>query len=96
MQALINAIIVAALESYSDRLGNDGCNDVHLPNTPDNLALVKAAQAQVEEDMEINLSDDEKTIYTSNIDLVDYVTNQFKEQNKVDEKLVKQLVKALS
>ena len=96
MQALINAIIVAALESYSDRLGNDGCNDVILPNTPDNLALVKAAQAQVEEDMEINLSDDEKTIYTSNIDLVDYVTNQFKQQNKVDEKLVKQLVKALS
>lgn len=103
MQALINTIIVAALESYSDRLGNDSCNDMCLPNTPENYELVKAAQRkaarednQNEDDYPVGISKDEKTISTCNSWIVDYVTDQFIENNSVDKEQIKQWVKHLS
>lgn len=97
MQALINTIIVAALESYSDRLGNDGCNDMSVPNTPENLELVAAAQKEgTGEDYEVALSKNGNFINTCNSFVVDYVTETFKKQNNVDEKQVKEWVKHLS
>jgi hypothetical protein len=36
--------LASFLNELSDRFGNDGCNDMYLPNTPENAAMVKAAQ----------------------------------------------------
>lgn len=94
MQTLVNALIVAALKNYSDRLGNDGCNDARLPNTKENFELVQAAEGG--DDVEVMLTDGGKTICTLNTALVGYVTEHFATANAVDDKLVKQLMNCLS
>jgi hypothetical protein len=39
-------MIVSFLRELSSRQGHDGCNDLELPNTPENVALCAAAFAQ--------------------------------------------------
>jgi len=36
-------LIISSLRELSDRQSNDGCNDFELANTPENVALCKAA-----------------------------------------------------
>ena len=72
------------LREYSERLGNDGCNDMRLANTPANVELIKrvvdAHNAKHPRDI-INFTpptSEKKNFYAplGNIGLVDYVANQ--------------------
>lgn len=36
--------VVAFLRDLLDRYGNDGCNDLKMPDTPENRALIAAAE----------------------------------------------------
>lgn len=38
------ALLVKLLDEFGDRLGNDGCNDMMLPDTPENRELVMASE----------------------------------------------------
>jgi len=39
----MNELVAKMLEDYSERLSNNGCNDLILENTEENRALVQAA-----------------------------------------------------
>lgn len=63
------AYIAAFLEELDDRFGNDGCNDMSLPNTPENREMVVAAdkiwcdENDVDEDERESKKDLLRTMY---------------------------------
>ena len=66
-------ILVTLLEELSDMLANETCNDYILPNTPENLELVQAA----EEDTPC-VSDDGSEIYATNFVILDYLIGKIR------------------
>ena len=83
MLSKIEASLIAAfLEDLSNRYANDGCNDLSLPNTPENVEFVKAAETYEEEypeDWEVHESKDGKKIYTNNMVVVGYLERRMRE-----------------
>lgn len=88
--------LASFLNELSDRFGNDGCNDMFLPNTPENAAMVKAAQLHQYAD-DRNAFDDEaqaseislhkigkvKKISTMNSVVLDYLRDRFMRQHGI-------------
>jgi len=81
-------------DDYKNRLGTDGCNDFDLPNTPENIELLKAAhlwnvngdQKAYESDYADWIADYEKNpdqhkkIYTNNIIIFGYLSSKLIKQ----------------
>ena len=72
--------LAAFLKELGDRYANDECNDLRLPNTPENRKLIRDC------DQEECLTDLNKkeNIYTCNIEILDYLTTLFIQENKID------------
>jgi hypothetical protein len=71
------AALKRLLDDYGERLGNAGCNDFDVPNTPENLAMVAAAQydpANHTEDNEPNVDGDR--IYTTDFVILDHLVKR--------------------
>jgi len=90
--------LASFLEALSDRFGNDGCNDMYVANTPENDAMVKAAQLhQYANDRhafddeaqasEVSLQSVRKgkpeKISTMNSVILDYLQDRFMQENGI-------------
>lgn len=72
-------MLLGFLEEYSDQMACESCNDYELPNTPENLLLVKEAeQLSSGDDEEPQLSADGKMIYTTDFIILDYLANKIR------------------
>ena len=80
-------LLIRFLKSYSERLSNDGCNDFELPNTPENVVIVKEAY-------EIGMGKEDANMWTARLDeesgeticvinwmLVDYLAHKLQEED---------------
>ncbi len=81
------AYIAMFLEQLGDRFGNDGCNDMTIPDTPENRQLVSEAEIEfTEEDgtqMEINASDG--AIHTGNHVILRCLQDKFMKEHGISE-----------
>ena len=75
-------VLAELLGMASDEFSNHSCNDYELPNTPDNLKLVKLAEDfcfGVGSGKELIISKDGTMIYTMDYVLVNYFIHLTKE-----------------
>lgn len=82
------AILAKLLEMAADEFSNHGCNDFDLPNTPENNALiVEKIKWNVGNGIPYppNISEDGKTIYTSDSGLMRYFAHLAKELAGIEE-----------
>lgn len=68
--------LMGFLSVLSERLGDDGCNDLDLPNTPENLEMCKNMQALSEEPHERSYYVDGDKICLFNFVLLSYLRRQ--------------------
>lgn len=52
-------MLISMLEELSDIQGNNGCNDLCLPLTQDNIEFAKTYNASVDEDMQLDIREKE-------------------------------------
>lgn len=74
------AYLAAFIEVLGDRLGNDGSNDMTIPDTLLNRDFVKAVQKFCGQAQKIQLSHDKKKIITNNGCVLSYLSNKFMQQ----------------
>ncbi len=71
------------LKQYSDDLGNNGCNDYDMPNTPENYQFVKDMLKWNNGRDEIpRLSPDGETIYTQDFFIASYLADLLIKETK--------------
>lgn len=78
------AILAQLLDMADNEFGNHGCNDFELPNTPENRALMDAAERWnapngPAEEWELHISRDGKVIYTQDHFLMAYFAHLARE-----------------
>ena len=82
------AYIAAFLEELDDRFGNDGCNDMYVPDTPENRTMVAAAEqlwAGTNETEPAPLQVRKKRISTGNETVIAYLKKRLCDEYGLDE-----------
>jgi len=81
------AVLAKLLEMAADEFSNHGCNDFDLPNTPENNALMVAAEKWNSENdfAEFGLTQDSDKIYTSDYFLMSYFAHLARELAGIEE-----------
>jgi hypothetical protein len=86
MKPHIAKLAAQMLEEYSDRLGNDGCNDMWLPDTPENrqflLDLAKWNGENFEEEDVIQSSKYGLGVFHGNSVVAAYLAYLLKQESK--------------
>lgn len=87
------AYILGFLNELDDKFGNDGCNDMYLPDTPENRELyIAAATLDLEEtgEEEIESVEDalrgKKKIGTNNLMILAYLRKKLMEEYSLTKK----------
>lgn len=79
--------MAAFLDELTDRFGNDGCNDMFLPDTPENREIVKEAEKN-NPDWKLSFYEtkkgEPKKICTLNIIVIDYLKNKFMQEHGIE------------
>lgn len=74
------AILAELLDLAKDEFSNHGCGDFELPNTPENRALMEAAEIwNSPEAFELHISKDDTKIYTQDWFLMAYFSHLARE-----------------
>lgn len=74
--------LIKFLENYGEDLGNAGCNDLILDNTPENRAMVKAAMKdQCDEDWD-DTDTKNKKFYSTDFIVLGYLNSKLSESLK--------------
>lgn len=75
-------LIIMFLDEYAELLGNNGCNDLKLDNTPENREIVKSAEKdQSGEDWNDTVPKG-KSFYTTDFVVVGYLADKLKKALK--------------
>ncbi len=76
-------MLLGFMSELSERFGNDGCNDYTLPNTPENVEFVRAAETWSDPTEEFEPPDpgDDK-IWTSNGVILDYLAHKLEHESE--------------
>lgn len=70
--------LAAFMEGLGDRLGSDGCNDMILPHTPENVELIKEVYKLDNPDpTDVFPVHERDKLYTNNFSVLYYLQRQF-------------------
>jgi hypothetical protein len=83
------AYLAAFLHAFSERLGNDGCNDLYLANTEENRKFIEAVHEFHEQEEDIRLVDRgkgrPKQIVANNVAVVEFLLARLMDENDLEE-----------
>ena len=81
--------LAAFMRRLSERLSNDGCNDLYLPDTGENRKFVQAVLEFQEDDTDTDVKTVQnkgvKQIITNNVSVVDYLASKFMEDHDLED-----------
>lgn len=76
--------IAAFLDELGDRFGNDGCNDLTLPDTPENRAMILAAEAHaLGDDASGRVGGYDGKLMTNNMFVIDYLKSKLMQEHSL-------------
>ena len=83
------------LNELCDRFDNDGCNDMKMPATQENLWVVCEAEKNALGDYFTQLDIKNDTLYTNNLSMINYLRKTLQEEHNISDEELEEFSKSI-